>query len=100
MWHLFKKHQMEVIKTSGVSSRAPSGSAAETAAEDTDSTDESSADEEDGPNLGDHTQEESTAVPRGRFRSATLQHPTKPVRLVKTVVTRWWSLHRAMVRML
>ena len=63
-----------------------------------DSIYESSSDEEEGPQIG----EGSGTTALGQFRPPPpgLQPPTQPLRLVKTVVTRWWSLYCALLRML
>ena len=63
-----------------------------------DSSDESNSCDEEGPQIG----EGSGTTARGQFLTPPpgLQPPTQPLRLVKTVVTHWWSLHRALLRML
>ena len=119
MWHCFKPYQLEVIAESqhvgrvgiGASGRrgsvhgstevAPGGigtSSRPSTATGNDSSDESSSDKEESPQVG----EGSGTTARGQFRPPPpgLQPPTQPLRLVKTVVTRWWSLFCALLRML
>ena len=119
MWHRFKRYQLEVIAESrhvgrvgigvsggsgsvhGSAEVAPGGigtSSHPSTAKGDNSSDESSIDEKEGPQIG----EGSGSTARGQFRPPPpgLQPPTQPLRLVKTVVTRWWSLHRALLRML
>ena len=119
MWHRFKRYQLEVIAESrhvgrvgigvsggsggihGSAEVAPGGigtSSHPNTATGHDSSDESSSDEEEGPQIG----EGSGTTACGQFQPPPLglQPPTQPLRLVKTVVTRWWSLHRALLRML
>ena len=119
MWHRFKRYQLEVIAdlrrvgrvgggASGGSGSiygraevAPGGigtSSHPSTATGDNSSDESSSDEEEGPQIG----EGSGTTARGQFQPPRpgLQPPTQPLRLVKTVVTRWWSLHCALLRML
>ena len=116
MWHLFKQYQLEVIAESqhvgwvgigasggsgslhGSTEIAPGGTSSHpSTATGNDSSDESSSDEE-GPEIG----EGSGTTARGQFGPPPpgLQPPTQPLKLVKTVVTRWWSLHHALLRML
>ena len=119
MWHHFKWYQLEVIaelqhvgwvgigvsggsgSVHGSAEVAPGGigtSSHPSTATGDNSSDEGSSDEEEGPQIG----EGSGTTARGQFRPPPpgLQPPTQPLRLVKTVVTRWWSLHCVLLRML
>ena len=116
MWDRFKRYQPIVIAESqhagrvgigvsggsgsvhGSAEVAPGGigtSSHPSTATGNVSSDESSSDEEEGPQIG----EGSGTTARGQFRPPPpgLQPPTQPLRLVKTVVTRWWSLHCALL---
>ena len=119
MWHHFKQYQLEVIAESrhvgrvgiGVSGRsgsihgsaevAPGGigtSSRPNTATSYDSSDKSSSDEEEGPQIGEGSG--TTTFLQFQPPPPGLQPSTQPLRLVTTVVTRWWSLHCALLRML
>ena len=119
MWHCFKRCQLEVIaelqrvgwvgigesggngSIHGSTEVVPGGigtSSHPSTATGNNSSDESSSDEEEGSQIG----EGSGTTTRGQFQPYPpgLQLPTQPLRLVKTVVTRKWTLHRTLLRML